>query len=297
MYGRAFESTFTGSMVGSGANVFSVWFYVCSHMRAKDYTVELNPVILAALIGKITAEDATAAIDFLCRPDANSRSKEEDGRRLVKEGAFLYRVVNGEKYKKMRDEDERRDYMRTYMREVRAEEKAKVNNANKSQQLIDVNKCEPLLAQAVSSKHKAEAVPTGGLISDQEKTLSKKTKKEKKLTESEQKNGYNPVAMWIRAIGYFCKIPSPKVTGFEVKYLTELGNLYPQDEFRAMLKAYGEDHEANGKAWKLFDEFYKSHAFWRSKGRVASRSIDPGSEEALQLILAGKEVPNASDYA
>lgn len=99
-----------------------------------------------------------------------------------------------------------------------------------------------------------------------------------------QKNGYNPVALWHNAIGFYKKIQSPKMTGFETRYLTELGNLYSKQEFQAMLKAYGEDHEANGKPWRMFDEFYKLHSEWRSKARVGSPGA--GSEEALAAVMA-----------
>ena len=49
MYGRIFESMFTGSMVGSGPLVFAVWAYVLAHER--DGLVELNLLLFATIIG------------------------------------------------------------------------------------------------------------------------------------------------------------------------------------------------------------------------------------------------------
>jgi hypothetical protein len=40
---------------------------------------------------------------------------------MVREGEYIYRVVNHAHYRGMRDEGERRVYMREYMRRKRAE--------------------------------------------------------------------------------------------------------------------------------------------------------------------------------
>jgi hypothetical protein len=83
--------------------------------REMGSVVELNPVLLAAMIGE-KAEDVEKGIKFLCSPDKSSRSKEEEGRRLVEVGPFLYRVVNGAKYRAIRDEETRLEQLRTAQR-------------------------------------------------------------------------------------------------------------------------------------------------------------------------------------
>lgn len=95
-YGKHFESMYTGSMRGAGPDVFAVWGYAFSH--ARNGTVELNPDVVAFFIG-MSAARAQRAIEFLCQPDARSRTKDEDGRRLIREGEFLYRVVTHRKYR------------------------------------------------------------------------------------------------------------------------------------------------------------------------------------------------------
>ena len=122
MYGKFFASTFTGSMMASGADVFSVWAYVIAN--AYKSHVELNPKLLAAMIGA-TPERMQAAIDTLCSPDPDSRSKECEGRRLVKEGEYQYFVPNHEKYRAIRDEEERREYNRLAKRKEREKAKEK----------------------------------------------------------------------------------------------------------------------------------------------------------------------------
>lgn len=104
-YGRIFESMYKGSMLGAGMGVFAVWPYVIANMRGHpEYgaLVELNPGLLAFMIGGCTTADIEAAIGKLCAPDPNSRNKNEEGRRLVKMGQFLYRVVNGGEYLRIR---------------------------------------------------------------------------------------------------------------------------------------------------------------------------------------------------
>lgn len=122
MYGKVFASMFTGSMVGTGAINFAVMSYVIANMRP-DRTagaqVELNPRLLAMILGEPEGIVA-AAIAFLCEPDQNSRTEGEDGRRLVRLGQFDYRVVNGAKYRAIRDEETRREQNRLAKQRERA---------------------------------------------------------------------------------------------------------------------------------------------------------------------------------
>lgn len=121
MYGKLFASTFTGSMMGQGPAVFATWGYVIAH--AVNGQVELNTRLVAVVLG-CTVEQVDAAVAVLCAPDPNSRSKEDDGRRLIREGQFAYHVVNHAKYNAMRNESDRREYNRIKQREHR--ERAKL---------------------------------------------------------------------------------------------------------------------------------------------------------------------------
>jgi hypothetical protein len=108
---------YEGSMMGAGPVVFAVWGYVIS--KAVDGQVELNPRLLSVLIGT-EEENVCAAIEYLCLADPNSRSKKNDGRRLVKVGQFAYEVTTHEDYRNMRSEEDRRQYNRERKREERA---------------------------------------------------------------------------------------------------------------------------------------------------------------------------------
>lgn len=127
MFGKWFASTYTGSMIGAGANVFAVWSWVVAN-AGPDGLLEINPALLAAMIGE-PVDDIEKAIAYLCAPDAKSRSSAEGGRRIVHVEAFLYSVVNHEKYRAMRDEERRR----TQNREAQRRRRQKVTGADSQQ--------------------------------------------------------------------------------------------------------------------------------------------------------------------
>jgi hypothetical protein len=116
VYGKAFESMYEGSMVGAGINVFAVWNYCIAKNRFG--VIELNPRLLAFILGGKQSE-VEAAIEFLCKPDKESRSDEDQGCRLIREGEFQYRMVNWGKYDAMKQENDRREYNRVAQRKHR----------------------------------------------------------------------------------------------------------------------------------------------------------------------------------
>lgn len=136
MYGKIFETMYTGSMVGKGSPMFAVWGYVIANMKPERIVtdagtgkkvsfgaqVELNSGLLAYILGE-KQEVVERVIKQLCMPDPKSRTKEEEGRRLVQVGEYAYRVVNGEHYRKLRNAEERREYQRVKQAEYRAKKK------------------------------------------------------------------------------------------------------------------------------------------------------------------------------
>lgn len=116
MYGKHFESMYDGSMYGAGIAVFAVWGYAISHTRKSR--VELNPRKLAdTLGGKI--EEIEQAISFLRKPDPESRFKEHEGRRMIKEGEFQYFLPSWESHQAIRNADDRREYNRIKQKQRR----------------------------------------------------------------------------------------------------------------------------------------------------------------------------------
>lgn len=128
MYGKIFSSMYEGSMIGAGATVFALMGYVISRQQPPDFNVELNAKLISAILGEPEGE-VIKAIEYLCAPDPISRSEKEDGRRLIKVGAFTYHVVNGEDYHAIRNYEERK----AYNRDKQAEYRAKKNLPEKTQ--------------------------------------------------------------------------------------------------------------------------------------------------------------------
>ena len=77
-----------------------------------------------ARAANVPIEGCRRALDVLLAPDPNSGDG-TDGHRIEKVDGGYY-VVNGEKYKQRRDDDDRRDYQREYHRRYRR--KQNVNN-------------------------------------------------------------------------------------------------------------------------------------------------------------------------
>jgi len=119
-------------MYGAGVNVFAVWGYVIA--KARSGMVELNPKRLADTLGG-KVEEIEGAIEFLCRKDPHSRFKEHDGRRLLKEGEFQYFVPSHEYYRKIQNEEHRREYNRGKQAEYREKKKLKLNGLPVSEPL------------------------------------------------------------------------------------------------------------------------------------------------------------------
>ena len=116
MYGRHFESMYSGSMYGGGFGLFAVWGYVIAKRNGDQ--IELNPHILAHIFGE-SLKSIEIIIEKLCSPDEHSRSKTQEGRRLVRLGQFLYQVVNAGEYDKIASEKDRQVYLRQKQRESR----------------------------------------------------------------------------------------------------------------------------------------------------------------------------------
>lgn len=138
MFGKHFSQMYEGSMRGAGSAFFAVWGYVISHMvpdRKNGTTVEMNAGIVGFLLGE---EESVVSeqIERMCAPDPNSRTKVEDGKKLVRLSEYSYRVVNGELYRGIRNEEERREYQRQKQAVYRSpeyqEKKAKKTKVPKS---------------------------------------------------------------------------------------------------------------------------------------------------------------------
>lgn len=121
MYGKHYESMYTGSMRGKGAVAFAVLGYIIAHVKPPSFELELNPEVIGFLIGE-TEEKIAGTLEGFCNPDPKSRTPDHEGRKLIKRGMYLYFVVNGEAYHKIRSDEDKRSYWRDQKRKQKKPE-------------------------------------------------------------------------------------------------------------------------------------------------------------------------------
>ena len=100
--------------------------------------------VAIARMMNVSKDEFHEALAPLLAPDLDSNSQAEEGRRLVpSENGRGYKVVNYECYRDMKSDEEKREYMRNYMRERRAAEKDAVKPVKKCKaELSDVTHTE-----------------------------------------------------------------------------------------------------------------------------------------------------------
>jgi hypothetical protein len=98
--------------------------------------------VAIARMMNVSVDEFKSATDPLLSPDPDSNSQAEDGRRLVpSDNGRGYKIVNYLCYRDMKSEEEKREYMRNYMRERRSKGTVKSVKSGKSE-LSDVTHTE-----------------------------------------------------------------------------------------------------------------------------------------------------------
>ena len=133
-------------MVGAGPTIFAVWGY-CIAKADDSGIVILNPALLAPIIGT-SRVDVEQAIEYLTSPDPNSKNPEHEGRRLINMSGYAYAVVSHAIYRGIKNNQDRREYMREYMRKRRGNDA--VNSLQSLQKLTKVNPASASVSVSVS---------------------------------------------------------------------------------------------------------------------------------------------------
>lgn len=121
-FGKFYSKTFTGSMRGSGSHVIALMAYAIANAKPPDGVVEINVELAAFQIGD-SVERIQEALEYLLSPDPKSRSQVDDGRRMVRVGEYLYRLVNWKTYRDGTDYEARRAYWADRQKAHRAAKK------------------------------------------------------------------------------------------------------------------------------------------------------------------------------
>ena len=146
MYGKIFESIYDGSLYGQWEAIVTMQQLIV--LADADGVIDMTP---PAIVGKtsIPPEIIEKGLKILAEPDPYSRTPGSDGVRiqlLDEHREWGWFLVNHEKYKNLRTAEDRRKYMREYMRDRRAGEP--VNNS--------VNSGKQSLAQLANKDEKED---------------------------------------------------------------------------------------------------------------------------------------------
>lgn len=127
-YTKLFSSIVTSTIWREGKDTKIMWVTMLA-LADKDGIVEGSVPGLADM-ARLTVEEARTAIEILSAPDPDSRSKVEDGRRIIPiDGGWM--LVNHAKYRDLMSVEERREYLRIKQAEFREKRKQMSTPVNK----------------------------------------------------------------------------------------------------------------------------------------------------------------------
>lgn len=135
MYAKLFASIYQGTLRGNTHGLV-VFTNMLAHADASGW-VDIHPKAIAEETG-LTLEQVQAAISELESPDPDSRSPEQDGKRIVRmdeHRSWGWIVVNHGKYRAIRSDEDRREQNRLAQqrfREARNKSKPSVSNSKQS---------------------------------------------------------------------------------------------------------------------------------------------------------------------
>jgi hypothetical protein len=167
MYVKVFPSMYDGTLATQGPWEALVTFQQMLVLADPLGIVDMTPGAIAART-TIPLDIIRIGVAALEKPDPESRSAELEGRRIVRladSRSWGWQIVNYLEYRAIRDEPERREYMRGYRRLRRASGKD-VNKVNKSEHVHNVH-----------SVHRS---------SPKQKQNQKQKQKQKQITPQEQ---------------------------------------------------------------------------------------------------------------
>lgn len=129
MYGKVFASMYDGTLATTGPWQALVTFQQMIVLADQDGVVDMTPSAISRRTS-IPLEIIETGIAALTKPDPESRSDAEEGRRIVPlagHRTWGWQIVNYRYYSALRSAEERREYMRQAQAEHRAKVKASKN--------------------------------------------------------------------------------------------------------------------------------------------------------------------------
>jgi hypothetical protein len=132
MYGKVFESMYDGTLASKGPWQALVTFQQMIVLANKDGMVDMTAHAISRRTS-IPLEIIQIGIAALLAPDPDSRTPDEDGRRIVpleEHRDWGWQIVNHLKYQALRSAEERREYLRVAQAKRRGKLKQQSTNVN-----------------------------------------------------------------------------------------------------------------------------------------------------------------------
>jgi len=170
MYGKLFARVAQSSLMEAPVPSRYVFMMMIAIADQRGEIIGTDTAI--ARILNISIAEFADAMSVLTSPDPQSNSPAEEGRRIVSsENGRGYKLVNYLAYRDMKSDDEKREYMRNYMRERRHKEK------QTSEPVKNVNFCKTALSDVTHTEAEAEAEAKAEAESTFTKVKDRKAKK------------------------------------------------------------------------------------------------------------------------
>ena len=138
MYGKLFVSMFSGSLYGHWQAI--VTFQQMIILADKDGTLEMTPRAIAATTS-IPLDIIEAGILVLEATDKNSRTPDEDGRRIIRinpERPWGWHITNYAYYRAIRTAEDRREYHKKYWHLRKQKAQPDSTGAQPNQPIVEV---------------------------------------------------------------------------------------------------------------------------------------------------------------
>lgn len=167
MYAKLFTSIYQGTLRGN-SNGLLVFTNLLAHCD-KNGIADIHPKAIAEEVG-LTIEQVKAALEELESPDIESRSPEEDGKRIVRmdeHRAWGWLVVNYVKYRAIRNEDDRREQNRASQERYRNRHKPQSAKVSQDQPQSAHTEAEAYTEEKKAPSARAVALPRPQEVSEQ----------------------------------------------------------------------------------------------------------------------------------
>lgn len=119
-YTKLFPEIINSTIWAAPNHVRIVWITILALRDERNEVRASVPGLAHA--ARVSRKDCEEALQILSDPDPDSRSIEFEGRRIEKVDGGWY-VLNGEKFKRLQTEEERREYKANWMRKYRQSNK------------------------------------------------------------------------------------------------------------------------------------------------------------------------------